>query len=1085
MRNNTVVAIITHRTSTLDTLPDALNQSEIGFASDANRLFIGNPNNPELQARTAFPYQNVEILTEFSNLGDYVKYSYVNNITNVVGETDRGNLIEQIPILVQCSSYTAPATDKTLKLNEISITISANAVIGDVVSAINAVSATSKVTASSVDGASLYLFCTAPALEIGGDADILTVLGVPAEHETLSELLPQRRLSEKLDDTLHITDYGIKPNTDGDVSKAIATALVGIYGRYSDNQFKREVFFPAGTYLVKGGNNGNDFSIPLLSGTNLRGEGIDRTIITSDNALFDNYIFQTMDEDHNYASSDNYKSDGIAADGIILRDMTIICDAGKGAMLLRNAKNVVFENVRIVGASSGSTIKIYGDSETVKSSDMVFGGCLFERGNRTLVLEKNVENVLVSNSTFSEANEYFTIIGSDDIDDCKIRAVSFNNNIFTKSNSTTTLNRVLGGSEYITFTNSTFDKANSEYTNSAAHPFNDEFNASGKNYTDTLDPTTDTRKVLQFRFRQPEWVFLSKLYTGKGVLGVSVRENDEEQPTSEKQFLDVVIKTETDLTGTVKDTVGVNVVGTVNGTDLVVKNEYGAIVADASKDIELKAGGEIVAGADIDLNDNKINNKLGTGDLVLNTTDDKIVVIEDTDNTKSYPERANGVGNAVVTVDMLKTFKDTFSYDVSKATTTIEDGLVLVDDFSGKFRNGMKLKSVELNFKGRNHLLSQYKTTGAVIYKNGYSYYAGDVIRSSGENPLYYVALKDFEAGFDTAVEEVAGTGSLELIDVGNSAKYADIIVENSADQKTYMLGAVYDLNGQTHLTMDCSKVDTFNTPVKKYEAFKTGLVAGDIAEYQDALYKAVNPTVDNVVAWENDLGTLDLTEATSVSKLEITVTNSSQTAVVFGGEDADGEPVYYKISDGALVELTDEQVASAEAILANGNTLEEINAMTSLPLEGESLGVVIAVKMTDKTKQCVGGYTCNYKYLVEEVETDGTATVSDVVVFDPSEIADTAEVRILWLHDEAKFERLDSSVGYSYEITGANGVKLVADKTVVDGGTLVDMSAIDLGKSKLFVRFFDENGNIVAVGDGVMPLFDGFDMQVVVGVYE
>ena len=273
MRNNTVVAIITHRTSTLDTLPDALNQSEIGFASDANRLFIGNPNNPELQTRTAFPYKNVEILTEFSNLTNYVKYSYMNNIDTVEGETDRGNLIEQIPILIVCSSYTPSAESKEVVLNGVSIQIPANANINEVVVAINAKSGESFVTASSINGESLFLFCTRPSLEIGGSADIMTILGIPADSQSLSELLPERKLNEKLDDTLHITDYGIKPSTGKDVSRALATALVGIYGRYSDNQFKREVFFPAGTYQLNG-NNSNDFSVPLLSGTNLRGEGI-------------------------------------------------------------------------------------------------------------------------------------------------------------------------------------------------------------------------------------------------------------------------------------------------------------------------------------------------------------------------------------------------------------------------------------------------------------------------------------------------------------------------------------------------------------------------------------------------------------------------------------------------------------------------------------------------------------------------------------------------------------------------------------------------------------------------------------------
>ena len=71
MQNNIKVALIEHRTGTLSEIPASLNQSELGFAYDANRLFIGNPNNEELALRTTFPYQNVEILTEFSDLHNY------------------------------------------------------------------------------------------------------------------------------------------------------------------------------------------------------------------------------------------------------------------------------------------------------------------------------------------------------------------------------------------------------------------------------------------------------------------------------------------------------------------------------------------------------------------------------------------------------------------------------------------------------------------------------------------------------------------------------------------------------------------------------------------------------------------------------------------------------------------------------------------------------------------------------------------------------------------------------------------------------------------------------------------------------
>ena len=763
MRNNTVVAIITHRTSTLDTLPDALNQSEIGFASDANRLFIGNPNNPELQTRTAFPYKNVEILTEFSNLTNYVKYSYVNNIYKVEGETYRGNLIEQIPILVVCSAYTPSAEAKEVILNGVTIQIPANANINEVVVAINAKSGESFVSASSTNGESLFLFCTRPSLEIGGSADIMSILGIPADSQSLSELLPERKLNEKLDDTLHITDYGIKPSTGKDVSRALATALVGIYGRYSDNQFKREVFFPAGTYQLNG-NNSNDFSVPLLSGTNLMGEGIDRTIIQSDKNLFDNYLFQTMDSLHEYANSPAYISNGAAASDIILRDMTIICNAGKGALLLRNAKNVILQNVRIVNGSSGDTIKVYGDGEESVSSDILIDGCQIEGGNRSFVIEKNVKNVLVSNTRFQGSNENFVTIGSDDIANCNVRAVSFNNNIYTKSIGTNVLNRVLGGSEYITFTNSTFDKDVSEYANAAPHPFNDDYNASGKNYTDTLNPTTDTRKVLQFRFRQPEWVYLNQLITSKGVLGINMRENDEEIPVSEKQFLDVAVKTETSVSGEEFKHLELSVEGTPDTVDMQIRNNKGEILLSSKGDLTLEStGNEIVAKSDIDLNDNALSNAKGAGNLTLKTTKDNIVVVEDETPTKTYSERANSVGNAVVTVDMLKLLGNTFSYELTPESQ-FSDGLLLIDNLSNKYRTGLKLKAIELNFKNRNFIVKQYADANAVKYKTDHSYYVGDVVKGEGNSPLYYVVTSNFTSGFDTAVEGVENGEPLMLI---------------------------------------------------------------------------------------------------------------------------------------------------------------------------------------------------------------------------------------------------------------------------------------------------------------------------------
>lgn len=1075
MRNNTVVAIITHRTSTLDTLPDALNQSEIGFASDANRLFIGNPNNPELQARTAFPYKNVEILTEFSNLSNYVKYSYVNNIDTAVGETDRGNLIEQIPILVVCSAYTTPTEAKQLTLNGISIDIPADAELNTVVALINTKSNESHVTASTINGESLYLFCTRPALEISGSADILTVLGIPAEHKSLAELLPERNLTEKLDDTLHITDYGIKPDSGEDISQALASALVGVYGRYSDNQFKREVFFPAGTYQLNG-NNSNDFSIPLLSGTNLRGEGINRTIIQTDENLFDNYVFQTMDGNHSYASSVNYKADGVVASDIMLRDMTIICYAGKGALLLRNAKNVILQNVRIVNGSSGDTIKIYGDGGEAVSQDILVDGCQIEGGNRSFVIEKNTKNVLVSNSRLQGSNENFVVIGSDDIANCNVRGVSFNNNIFTESNSTSVLNRVLGGTEYITFTNSTFDKASSEYTDAAPHPFNDEFNASGKNYTDTLNPTTDTRKVLQFRFRQPEWVYLNQLITSKGVLGINVREGDEDVPTSDKQYLDVAVKTETSATGEKFEHLELSVNGTPDAVDMQIRNNKGQILVSSKTDLTLEStDGEIVANADIDLNDNSLSNAKGEGNLTLKTTDNKIVVIEDTDPTKDYGERANSVGNAVVTVDMLKQLGDKFSYELTPESD-FEDGLLFVDDLSTKHRENLKLKSIELNFKARNHIVKQYATVDAVKYMKGHLYYAGDVIKS-GVNPLtYYVATSDFEAVGSSISEGIASGEALKKIDdnMSNSAKFADVVIRTAGGD--YNIGSRYDLLGNTSLIIDISRVDTFNIDTMSYNP-EASYNIDDVVEYQDCIYNAIDPKSVTVTSWEESLPDLELGDATSVDSLTFTITNALDSAVLFFGIK-DGRSAYFKIESGSLVEVSIEELTS-EVILQQGNPVTEINAMADLPFAGEVLTPIVAVLIENLDAVSTGKYVCKYKHLVDSAEVEAQLTTDPVIIFDPSYVADTKDNRVLWLHNPDKFERLNSEIGYSYQLTGSNGVKKG------ESGDLVDISDIDISNASIFIQFFDEAGTKLTVTYDNYALFPTFKMGVVLEVYE
>jgi hypothetical protein len=59
------ISRIQHRRGFADDLPNALAEGELGFATDTGELFIGASSTDLVANRTAFPYKNIKILTEF------------------------------------------------------------------------------------------------------------------------------------------------------------------------------------------------------------------------------------------------------------------------------------------------------------------------------------------------------------------------------------------------------------------------------------------------------------------------------------------------------------------------------------------------------------------------------------------------------------------------------------------------------------------------------------------------------------------------------------------------------------------------------------------------------------------------------------------------------------------------------------------------------------------------------------------------------------------------------------------------------------------------------------------------------------
>ena len=77
-KNTKQIALIQNRHGKVNELPKQLSTGEFGFADDTNQLFIGNGDHPTLKERlnsNTFPYGNVEIVTEFSDIPEIAKYS--------------------------------------------------------------------------------------------------------------------------------------------------------------------------------------------------------------------------------------------------------------------------------------------------------------------------------------------------------------------------------------------------------------------------------------------------------------------------------------------------------------------------------------------------------------------------------------------------------------------------------------------------------------------------------------------------------------------------------------------------------------------------------------------------------------------------------------------------------------------------------------------------------------------------------------------------------------------------------------------------------------------------------------------------
>lgn len=791
-RNTKEVSLIQHRSGNLAEMPKALHQAELGLAKDANRLFIGNAVNTILANRTEFPYQNLEILTEYSDLRDHFRYTYENNITDADGETDRAKLKEFMPIVVTCENTIGEGltVGGTLSINGQNVTLATGDTVYEVADKINAVSSQTNTYATVLQTApNIYLtiFCLDNELVVKdvNNSNIITTLGFPTDL-SYDISMPERKATEKLDDTLHITDFGIKGDGSNS-SQKIYNALLEVYRNYENAQFYRDVMFPAGTYLyepqpLETSDTISTFApFPLVSNLHVHGEGIDRTIIKAANNIDGTYVLVNgVDNQLNPATSESYGKNSYP-NNILIEDLTF--ESGLNNLCVINGiTNITFNRVKFKGSASTVLVDIIGKG-THYASNITFNECIFEGGNYGIFAETFVENVTITNCLFDTLTTTAIKLGNDTYStEAPVRAVNINGNIIKStpvSEATNSYAMEIGrNTTYASIHQTQFE--NRLFVNWEANTYPRPYymstqNPNAYNFIDTLDPNTDEQQVLRFKFSQPTWEYLDYLVNQEG-----------------NKVL-VVDKTDSDVTAPN----GLNIVESVNGLDIravgtdasdvkISLENSSDLILGSGTDSEEEVSGNIQIEKTLQLNDNNISNETGSDDITIKTADNKVIKVDETGDTL-YESLINNEPNALVNVNYVKrqiidtyekiiTYKDLENLD--------ENGeLPLITFNPDIYGSNIHLKRITLNVR-----VPFYKTFGfinkATLYTKSqgsdhYIYYAGDVVRGTVDGTTTYAVVINTHTAEDS---NISSNSNLQIISNEpdyNDVKYINVIGKN------------------------------------------------------------------------------------------------------------------------------------------------------------------------------------------------------------------------------------------------------------------------------------------------------------------
>lgn len=839
-KNTKQIALIQHRRGKLSELPKQLNVGEFGIALDTNELFIGNPDNPALSERIAkdeFPWGNIQVLTEFSDNLEKITYRYESN-------TD---IKARLPIVITGSTANPSiAKNTSLIINDVEIVFDTAYSLNGIINKINSYDNIG-VKAYTSDNAHLTLISTGTEITLEDGVTtgqgIVERLGFGENSYTAVSSLPvERTLQKVLDDQVTVKSYNAFGDGVADDSEAFYNAIISLNKAGNSPQYFRTLLIPSGIYKIS-------TTLPLPKGVHLKGEGIGRTIIKTENLV--NAAFATMDDNMIISTMNNYGENTEIPSYITVEDLTIdVSDNITMSLLsLGSCENVLFKNVEFKGSDGTTLVRIEGNANTNKFKYIVFDTCCFNNGRTAIKINADLEHLIITNSLFNNFSSRTLDLSNDDsnVINSVIDGNMFKNCISDDNTSAIDLGI---NTKYISVINNKFDE---DLTNYISNPYNTN---SELNYTDILNPNTDEKKLLKFKFTQPIWEYIDYLINPNGEYLIQPKYNyinidgeDVVRPLTNSIILEPGDESNDD-TVTIKTSKmdgNINLNSSGYGDILLGKNgenvsyelwngDTNYAVGDRCQMLTPDGGyavyealsyninvnpedpqtypkwkllgvynPKITFYKNVDLNGSYITDT--TQPITFKTTNENWLEIDDTDNTSgiTYAERIATHENAIPNISYVNTIAQTtirkvFNYDSIKNVGTNKQEICFFNpEIYGDYIN---MNYLTLNVR-RPFYPVESAIANSLYWRAGAKYYKGDVVKAFVEDPTstqfkLYVLLNGTWTNIPNVRilqnSDLDGDGE-PLDSIGSNGEYA-IYFDNSPEVDTEAKRLYNKLNG-------------------------------------------------------------------------------------------------------------------------------------------------------------------------------------------------------------------------------------------------------------------------------------------------